>query len=183
MAIILAGHHPAVELLGISTVAGNQTAEKVTENALRVLHATGLSHIGKGHGMQPCGMCDGMGCTASSTSCLPPPSGLRLSRAWHISGCSHGRTLACPHLLCRRGDGAAQASPASICEGRRPCPTVVPPLPPLHSSAAARHCWCLPVSPRPCNSGRSLSVWWPLTAASPVRRAHTPIQLLALPAW
>lgn len=37
MAIMLAGHSPSVELLGLSTVAGNQTVEKTTVNALRVL--------------------------------------------------------------------------------------------------------------------------------------------------
>ena len=40
-----AGHHPHVELLGVSTVAGNQTVEKTTENALRVLAAAGLPHV------------------------------------------------------------------------------------------------------------------------------------------
>jgi len=42
MAIMLAGLHPAVHLLGVSTVAGNQTVEKTTLNALRVL---ALAHI------------------------------------------------------------------------------------------------------------------------------------------
>ena len=37
-----AGYNPKSELLGISTVAGNQTVEKVTDNALRVLHAAGM---------------------------------------------------------------------------------------------------------------------------------------------
>ncbi|KAG1670981.1 hypothetical protein FOA52_014370 [Chlamydomonas sp. UWO 241] len=46
MAIILAGHDPRLELLGISTVAGNQTVEKVTQNALDVLAAAGLHGIG-----------------------------------------------------------------------------------------------------------------------------------------
>ena len=40
-----AGHSPALELLGVSTVAGNQTIEKVTDNALRVLAAAGLQHV------------------------------------------------------------------------------------------------------------------------------------------
>ncbi|PSC68749.1 N-D-ribosylpurine ribohydrolase [Micractinium conductrix] len=45
VALILAGCSPAIELLGVSTVAGNQTVEKVTDNALRVLAAAGLQHI------------------------------------------------------------------------------------------------------------------------------------------
>lgn len=47
LAIILAGHNPRTELLGISTVAGNQTVEKVTNNALCVLQAAGLDSIGE----------------------------------------------------------------------------------------------------------------------------------------
>lgn len=47
LAIILAGHSPRTDLLGISTVAGNQTVEKVTNNALRVLQAAGLDSIGE----------------------------------------------------------------------------------------------------------------------------------------
>ncbi|KAI7845743.1 hypothetical protein COHA_000659 [Chlorella ohadii] len=39
------GHSPALALLGVSTVAGNQTVEKVTDNALRVLAAAGLPHV------------------------------------------------------------------------------------------------------------------------------------------
>lgn len=45
IAIILAGYDPKLQLLGISTVAGNQTIDKVTDNALRVLAAAGLSNI------------------------------------------------------------------------------------------------------------------------------------------
>eukprot|EP00873_Tetraselmis_striata_P000181 jgi/Tetstr1/420445/TSEL_011558.t1 len=45
MAIILAGHSPSLQVLGISTVVGNQTVEKVTNNALRMLRAAGLEHI------------------------------------------------------------------------------------------------------------------------------------------
>ncbi|GAB4819914.1 hypothetical protein N2152v2_006960 [Parachlorella kessleri] len=40
------GYHPQIRLIGISTVAGNQTVEKVTHNALAVLAAAGLSGIG-----------------------------------------------------------------------------------------------------------------------------------------
>ena len=39
------GHNSKLRLLGISTVAGNQTVEKVTVNALGVVDAAGLHHI------------------------------------------------------------------------------------------------------------------------------------------
>jgi inosine-uridine nucleoside N-ribohydrolase len=45
MAIILAGHNPHIHLLGISTVAGNQTVEKTTINALRILAAADIPNI------------------------------------------------------------------------------------------------------------------------------------------
>jgi inosine-uridine nucleoside N-ribohydrolase len=45
MAIILAGHHPDIHLLGISTTSGNQTVEKTTANALKMLTVSGLEHI------------------------------------------------------------------------------------------------------------------------------------------
>jgi len=45
LAIILAGHSSNIELLGISTVAGNQTLEKTTENALKILSVSGLQNI------------------------------------------------------------------------------------------------------------------------------------------
>ncbi len=41
-----AGYSPHLELLGISTVAANQSVEKVTKNALEILTASGLHHIG-----------------------------------------------------------------------------------------------------------------------------------------
>lgn len=44
-AIMLAGHNPSLHLLGISTAAGNQTLEKTTTNALKVLDISGLDHI------------------------------------------------------------------------------------------------------------------------------------------
>jgi len=44
-AILLAGHNPRINLLGISTVAGNQTVEKTTNNAQRITSVGGLSHI------------------------------------------------------------------------------------------------------------------------------------------
>lgn len=45
LAIILAGYSPAVKLLGISTVAGNQTLDKVTRNALDILDVSGLNNV------------------------------------------------------------------------------------------------------------------------------------------
>ena len=40
------GYSPYIELLGISTIAANQSVEKVTKNALEVLSACGLD-VGK----------------------------------------------------------------------------------------------------------------------------------------
>lgn len=45
MALILAGYDPYIELLGVSCVAGNQTCDKTTENAVKVLAAAGLANI------------------------------------------------------------------------------------------------------------------------------------------
>ena len=45
MALLLAVADPAVELLGVTTVAGNQTVDKCTLNARRVLSLAGVSHI------------------------------------------------------------------------------------------------------------------------------------------
>jgi len=45
IAIILAGHSPRLRLVGISTVAGNQSVDKTTKNALKVLSIAGLLHI------------------------------------------------------------------------------------------------------------------------------------------
>lgn len=45
MAIILAGFNSNIELLGISTAAGNQTVEKTTLNALKMLTVCNLEHI------------------------------------------------------------------------------------------------------------------------------------------
>lgn len=41
-AIILAAYSPRINLIGISTVAGNQTIEKTTDNALTVMNIVGL---------------------------------------------------------------------------------------------------------------------------------------------
>eukprot|EP01022_Parablepharisma_sp_SALTPOND_P021915 TRINITY_DN437_c0_g1_i2.p1 TRINITY_DN437_c0_g1~~TRINITY_DN437_c0_g1_i2.p1 ORF type:complete len:435 (+),score=21.88 TRINITY_DN437_c0_g1_i2:1605-2909(+) len=45
MAIILASYSPHINLLGISTVCGNQTVDKTTINALRTLELAGISGI------------------------------------------------------------------------------------------------------------------------------------------
>lgn len=37
-AIILAAHHPTIDLLGVSTSAGNSTLQNTTKNALDLLH-------------------------------------------------------------------------------------------------------------------------------------------------
>lgn len=44
-AIVLAAGAPAVELLAITTVAGNQTIEKVTRNALAVCEVAGIDEV------------------------------------------------------------------------------------------------------------------------------------------
>jgi hypothetical protein len=46
-AIVLAGWSSKLRLLGLSTVAGNQTLEKVTRNALDVLYIAGLVGLGE----------------------------------------------------------------------------------------------------------------------------------------
>lgn len=44
-AILLAAHHPSLDLLGITTVHGNASLENTTTNALRVLEAIGRSDV------------------------------------------------------------------------------------------------------------------------------------------
>jgi purine nucleosidase/pyrimidine-specific ribonucleoside hydrolase len=45
MAILLAAASPAIDLLGITTVAGNQTLPKTTLNARRVCTAAGITSV------------------------------------------------------------------------------------------------------------------------------------------
>src|SRR6201991_2131542 len=45
MALMLAGASPELELVAVTTVAGNQTLEKVTANAIRVLDVAGADAI------------------------------------------------------------------------------------------------------------------------------------------
>jgi inosine-uridine nucleoside N-ribohydrolase len=51
MAILLAAHHPGVELLAITTVAGNQSVEKTTRNALKVCSLANIRAIPIAMGM------------------------------------------------------------------------------------------------------------------------------------
>lgn len=51
IAILLAGRHPQIELLAITTVAGNQSVEKTTLNALKVCSLAGLRSIPIAKGM------------------------------------------------------------------------------------------------------------------------------------
>ncbi|MPZ79852.1 MAG: pyrimidine-specific ribonucleoside hydrolase RihA [Actinophytocola sp.] len=45
LAIVLAAAHPAVRLLAISTVAGNQTLDKTTRNARRICDVAGIAGV------------------------------------------------------------------------------------------------------------------------------------------
>jgi inosine-uridine nucleoside N-ribohydrolase len=51
IAILLAAHHPEVELLAITTVAGNQSVEKTTRNALKVCSLANIRAIPIAMGM------------------------------------------------------------------------------------------------------------------------------------
>lgn len=51
IAILLAGRHPDIELLAITTVAGNQTVEKTTRNALKVCSLANIRHVPIAMGM------------------------------------------------------------------------------------------------------------------------------------
>lgn len=44
---MFAGYSSSIELLGISTVHGNQSVAKTTANALKTLAVSGLTHISK----------------------------------------------------------------------------------------------------------------------------------------
>lgn len=45
LAMMLAGHSSRLRILGVSTVGGNQSLEKTTNNALNVLNVSGLAHL------------------------------------------------------------------------------------------------------------------------------------------
>ncbi|EFH85476.1 nucleoside hydrolase [Ktedonobacter racemifer] len=52
IALLLAAHHPQLELLAVTTVAGNQAVEKTSRNALKVCSLAGLHHIPVARGME-----------------------------------------------------------------------------------------------------------------------------------
>jgi inosine-uridine nucleoside N-ribohydrolase len=52
IAILLAGHHPEIDLLAVTTVAGNQAVEKTTRNALKVCSLAKLTSIPIARGME-----------------------------------------------------------------------------------------------------------------------------------
>src|SRR5436305_12113560 len=51
IAILLAAHHPDIELLAITTVAGNQSVEKTTHNALKVCSLANIRNAPIARGM------------------------------------------------------------------------------------------------------------------------------------
>jgi inosine-uridine nucleoside N-ribohydrolase len=52
IAILLAAHHPAIDLLAITTVAGNQSIEKTTLNALKVCSLADIRNVPVAMGME-----------------------------------------------------------------------------------------------------------------------------------
>ncbi len=52
IAILLAAHHPEIELLAITTVAGNQSLEKTTHNALKVCSLANIRDVPVARGME-----------------------------------------------------------------------------------------------------------------------------------
>ncbi|KAH3763043.1 N-D-ribosylpurine ribohydrolase [Pelomyxa schiedti] len=85
-AIILAGTNEAIELLGISTVAGNQTVENTTRNALRMCELSGINvDVVKGQAfplMRPSRICPEIHGISGldSNFKLPPPTKLPLAK-------------------------------------------------------------------------------------------------------
>ncbi len=51
IALLLAAHHPDIDLLAITTVAGNQSVEKTTLNALKICSLANIRHIPVAKGM------------------------------------------------------------------------------------------------------------------------------------
>jgi inosine-uridine nucleoside N-ribohydrolase len=51
IAILLAAHHPDIDLLAITTVAGNQSVEKTTHNALKVCSLANIRNVPIARGM------------------------------------------------------------------------------------------------------------------------------------
>jgi inosine-uridine nucleoside N-ribohydrolase len=52
IAILLAAHHPAIDLLAITTVAGNQSVEKTAQNALKICSLAKIRHVPVAQGME-----------------------------------------------------------------------------------------------------------------------------------
>jgi inosine-uridine nucleoside N-ribohydrolase len=52
IALLLAAHHPAIDLLAITTVAGNQSIEKTTLNALKVCSLADIRNVPVAMGME-----------------------------------------------------------------------------------------------------------------------------------
>ena len=81
MALLLALASPELELLGVSTVHGNQTLEKTTANALRVLEFAGRGDMPVAAGAnrplvrEPAVAADVHGETGLDGPDLPPPPG------------------------------------------------------------------------------------------------------------
>lgn len=81
MALLLALASPELELLGVSTVHGNQTLEKTTANALRVLEFAGRGDVPVAAGAnrplvrEPAVAADVHGETGLDGPDLPPPAG------------------------------------------------------------------------------------------------------------
>src|SRR3954466_7956415 len=80
MALLLALASPELELSAVTTVAGNQTLEKVTANAIRVLDVVGATEIPVAAGadralVHPAqAAAHGQGGTGLDGPDLPPPS-------------------------------------------------------------------------------------------------------------
>lgn len=51
IALLLAAHHPDIELLAVTTVAGNQSVEKTTRNALKVCSLANIRNVPIAKGM------------------------------------------------------------------------------------------------------------------------------------
>jgi inosine-uridine nucleoside N-ribohydrolase len=81
MAMLLALASPEIELLGITTVAGNQTLPKTTANALRILEFAGRDDVAVAAGAdrplvrEPAVAADVHGETGLDGPDLPPPQG------------------------------------------------------------------------------------------------------------
>ena len=114
IALLLAVASPELELVGVTTVHGNQTLEKTTDNALRVLALVGRSDVPVAAGAdQP------------------------LLRELHVAAHVHGETgLDGPELPARASEPVAQNAVDFLLEHVTPDTTLVP-LGPLTNVALA----------------------------------------------